>query len=90
MIAQSHALFIALVVCALPTVVLAQDEPEPASDVQYAETTEIDFEGLTVDAALEKPSISVVIAPRKASFNPLIQLRENFDDALADSANEIK
>lgn len=68
----------------------AGDEPEEDRKVQYKQKTEIDFEGLNVDAALVKPAGSLVIERKQASFNPLIKLRTNFNDEVDKSTDEIK
>jgi hypothetical protein len=74
-----------------PTVASAQDEDGDSSrKVQYKERTEIDFEGVDVSGELVKPSGSLLIDRKKAQFNPLITLREEFNDEMKESVNEVK
>ena len=67
----------------------AKDEQEDRK-IQYKQKTEIDFEGLDVNAALIKPSGSLVLERKQASFNPLIKLRTNFNEEIDKSTDEIK
>lgn len=68
----------------------AEDEVEEDRKIVYKQKTEIDFEGLNVDATLVKPAGSLVIERKQASFNPLINLRKNFNQEIDQSTNEIK
>ena len=69
----------------------AQDaEDESSRQVKYKARTEIDFEGVDVSGELVKPSGSLLLDRRKATFNPLIQLRENFNPEMRESINEVK
>ena len=65
-------------------------EEEDDRKVVYKQKTEIDFEGLNVDAALVKPAGSLVLERKKASFNPLVKLRTNFNEEIDKSTDEIK
>jgi len=65
----------------------AQDEDRK---VIYKERTEIDFEGLDVAGELIKPQGALLLDRKKASFNPLIKLRSDFNDEMAQSVDEIK
>lgn len=73
----------------LSTGAFAQDEDEDRK-VVYKERTEIDFEGLDVSGELVKPSGALLLDRKKASFNPLIKLRTNFDEEMAQSVDEVK
>jgi hypothetical protein len=66
----------------------AQDEEE--RKVKYKERTEIDFEGLDVSGELVKPSGALLLDRKRASFNPLIRLRTDFNQEMAESVDEIK
>ncbi len=69
------------------------DEPEtPTTDRQivYKQRTEIDFEGVEVEGSLVRPQGSLILDRKKGSFNPLIQLREDFEPELNNSVNYIK
>ena len=68
----------------------AKAEEEDDRKVVYKQKTEIDFEGLNVDAALVKPAGSLVLERKKASFNPLVKLRTNFNEEIDKSTDEIK
>ena len=68
----------------------AKAEEEDDRKVVYKQKTEIDFEGLNVDAALVKPAGSFVLERKKSSFNPLIKLRSNFNEEIDKSTDEIK
>lgn len=64
----------------------ADDEPE----VKYKKETEIDFEAIELEGELVKPLGKFSVERRKASFNPLITLRKDFDKEISDSVREIK
>jgi len=69
----------------------AQDEGEGEDrNVKYKQTTEIDFEGLDVNGELVKPSSALVLDRKKASFNPLIKLRADFNEEMEQSVDEVK
>jgi len=71
---------------------LAQDEGEEAGDkkVTYKSTTEIDFEGLDVAGELVKPQGALLMERKRASFNPLIRLRTDFNEEMSQSVDQIK
>ena len=73
---------------ATSSVAFAQEEEERT--VKYKERTEIDFEGLDVSGELVKPSGALLLDRKKASFNPLIRLRTDFNQEMAESVDEIK
>lgn len=58
--------------------------------VKYKERTEIDFDAVDVTGELVKPQGSLLIDRRKAQFNPLIRLRENFNVEMKQSVDEVK
>jgi hypothetical protein len=70
----------------------AQDAPADDSgrQVKYKERTEIDFEGVDVTGELVKPQGQLLLDRRKANFNPLIKLREDWNDEMKASIDEIK
>lgn len=69
----------------------AQDEDSDGDrKVQYKQKTEIDFEGLDVNGELVKPQSALVLDRKKASFNPLIKLREDFNAEMEQSINDVK
>jgi len=72
----------------LSTSAMAQDDSNRA--VKYKERTEIDFDGVDVSGELVKPQGSLLMDRKKAQFNPLIELRENFNAEMRESVNEVK
>ncbi|MFK7931300.1 MAG: hypothetical protein AB8H79_24165, partial [Myxococcota bacterium] len=70
------------------TTAMAQDDS--ARSVKYKERTEIDFDGVDVSGELVKPQGSLLMDRKKAQFNPLIELRENFNAEMRESVNEVK
>lgn len=69
---------------------LAQDEGSGGQKVIYKDKTEIDFEGLEVAGELVKPSGALLLDRKRASFNPLIKLRTDFNDEMDRSVDQIK
>lgn len=71
---------------------LAQDaaEPEAGRAVRYNERTEIDFDALNVTGELVRPHQSLILETRKAQFNPLFRLRENFSLEMNRSVDAVK
>jgi hypothetical protein len=72
---------------------LAGDEVERDADgnrVVYKQKTEIDFEDLEIEGILQKPQSALVLERKKASFNPLIKLRTDWNDAMEQSVDEVK
>ncbi len=67
----------------------AGNEEEPR-EVVYKQRTEIDFEGVEVQGQLVKPQGTLILDRKRASFNPLIKLRTDFDDEMDKSVDEIK
>jgi hypothetical protein len=78
------------VLAGLAVPALAQDEDTSGRKVQYKERTEIDFEGVDVSGELVKPQGSLLIDRKKAQFNPLIELRTDFNTEMRESINEVK
>ena len=60
------------------------------SQSRYRQKTEIDFEGLEIEGVLQKPQGALVLDRKKASFNPLIKLRTDFNAEIDQSTNEVK
>ena len=91
MLRKSLPLLVLLPFSAMSLTALAQDEDGDSNrQVKYKARTEIDFDGVDVSGELVKPSGSLLLDRRKAKFNPLIQLRENFNPEMRESINEIK
>ena len=66
---------------------LAQDE---GRNVTYKKKTEIDFEGVDISGELVKPQGALLLDRKRASFNPLIKLRADFNPEMSASIAEIK
>jgi hypothetical protein len=61
--------------------VFAQEEggaATPAEEVLYKKTTIIDFSDVTITGELTKPEGSYLMNKKKANFNLLIRVRDNF------------
>ena len=78
-----------LILLALLSVAYAGDEDEDRK-VVYKSKTEIDFEDLEVEGVLQKPQSALVLERKKASFNPLIKIRTDWNEEIAQSTDEIK
>lgn len=74
----------------LPGHASASDDEEDDRKVVYKQKTEIDFEGLEVEGILQKPQSALILERKKASFNPLIKLRTNFNEEISQSTDEVK
>ena len=74
----------------LATVALAGDESKEDRNVVYRQKTEIDFEDLEIEGVLQKPQSALVLERKKASFNPLVKLRTDWNDEIDHSTDEIK
>jgi hypothetical protein len=82
-------LLIVLFTLGLAGPVLAQGDDD-SSNVRYKKRTEIDFEDVAVDGELKKPHGAYLLDKRQSSFNPLIRLKENFNEEMVDSVNQIR
>lgn len=65
----------------------AQEEDR---SVTYKKRTEIDFEGVDISGELVKPQGALLLDRKRASFNPLIKLRADFNPEMSASVTEIK
>jgi hypothetical protein len=70
------------------------DEPverdSEGRQIIYKQKTEIDFEGLDIEGELIKPQGALLLERKKASFNPLIKLRRDFNVEMSESVREIQ
>ena len=71
-------------------IALAYAEDEQETTVVYKQQTEIDFEGLEIEGQMFKPHGAVIQERKGAAFNPLIQLRTNFQVEMSQSVADIK
>ena len=60
------------------------------SNIQYQKQTEIDFDALELTGEMVKPQGSLIIERSNVHFNPLIELRRDFNPEMASSINLIK
>jgi len=67
---------------------LAQETEEPK--VKYKKETIIDFEGLELEGELVRPQGNLILERKRANFNPLIRLRQDFNSEMKESAKEIQ
>ena len=81
---------IAFVFTLFSGVAWAQEEEEGDRRVQYQSRTEIDFEGVEVAGELVKPQGALLLERKRASFNPLIKIRTDFNQEMSESVNEVK
>jgi hypothetical protein len=58
--------------------------------IQYQKKTEIDFEGIDVEGELIKPQGTILMERTRTSFNPLIQLRTDWNPEMRQSVGNIK
>lgn len=58
--------------------------------IKYQKKTEIDFEGIDVEGELIKPQGTILMERTRTSFNPLIQLRTDWNPEMRQSVNNIK
>ena len=87
MMRKSMAVVAALTLFATPA---QAQEDESGRQIKYKARTEIDFEGVDVQGELVKPQGQLLLDRRKANFNPLIRLREDFNTEMKQSVDEIK
>ena len=80
----------ALLALGLSSSAFAQDDADAGRQIKYKERTEIDFEGVDVTGELVKPAGALLIDRRKAQFNPLFRLRQDFNDEMKASIDEVK
>lgn len=66
------------------------ERDEDGRKITYKSKTEIDFEGLEVEGVLQKPQSALILERKKASFNPLIKIRTDWNSEIAESTDEIK
>ena len=66
------------------------DGPDDGPKIIYKKQTEIDFEGIELEGQLVKPQGALLLERKRASFNPLITLRKDFDKEISNSIMEIK
>lgn len=58
--------------------------------IQYQKQTEIDFEAIDITGEMIKPQGSLIVERSNARFNPLIELRTDWNLEMSNSVQEIK
>lgn len=58
--------------------------------IKYQHQTEIDFDALDITGEMVKPQGSLIIERQGVKFNPLIELRMDWNEELRESVKEIK
>src|SRR5580704_3651934 len=72
------------------TVTLAQDNVVHEADkTVFKKKTVIDFNDVTLEGDLTKPEGSYILNRRKTRFGSLIKLRDNFNDELRRSSDNL-
>ena len=72
----------------LISVAFGQQNEEPL--IVYKKETEIDFESLEIEGEMVKPQGTLITDRHGAIFNPLIQLRLDFNTEMSQSIANIK
>jgi len=60
------------------------------NNIRYEQKTEIDFDALELSGELVKPQGALIVERTNVRFNPLIELRLDFNPEMAKSVNLIK
>lgn len=58
--------------------------------IVYQQRTEIDFEGIDIEGEMVKPQGSLIMERTHATFNPLIELRTDWNPEMRRSVELIK
>ena len=56
----------------------------------YKEKTEIDFEAVDIEGTNKKPRQALIMENTRALFNPLVKIREEWNQEMLDSLEEIQ
>jgi len=70
----------------LVSLAFAQDDRA----IEYQKRTEIDFDALDITGEMVKPEGSLIVERSTARFNPLIELRLDWNAEMSASVKEIK
>ena len=69
---------------------MAHTQDKEDRKIIYKARTEIDFEDVDVTGELIKPQGALIINRKKATFPPLIKLREDWNDELKRTIDKVK
>lgn len=75
-----------MIIILITALAFGQDDRQ----IRYQKETEIDFDGLEIEGALTKPQGSLIVERGGVKFNPLIELRTDWDKEMAQSVNAVK
>jgi hypothetical protein len=73
-----------------PATAQAQDKTDESREVIYKQRTEIDFDSVDVNGELIKPAGALVIDRKRAQFNPLIKLRQDFNPEIKRTIRQVQ
>jgi RNase P/RNase MRP subunit p29 len=76
-----------MILLLMTSLLYAQDNDR---NIVYKKKTEIDFEGVDIEGQLVKPQGALLLDRKRASFNPLIKLRTDFNPEMSLSVHEVK
>ena len=82
-------LIIGVLILLFPSIAHGQDK-EAERKIIYRERTEIDFEVVDVNGQLVKPQGTLILTRKRATFNPLIKLREDWKEEMKQSIKEVQ
>ena len=83
-------IFVTIILSLLFFSLTSTAEAQEEKNIQYQKRTEIDFEALDIDGEMVKPQGSLLMERTKTKFNPLIELRMDFNPEMSQSVNNIK
>ena len=83
-------IFVTIILSMLFFSLTSTAEAQEEKNIQYQKRTEIDFEALDIDGEMVKPQGSLLMERTKTKFNPLIELRMDFNPEMSQSVNNIK
>lgn len=64
---------------------------ESSRVIKYRQVTEVEFgDGLDIDGELVGPNGDIYIERKRGVFNPMIQLRTDFNAEMAESVNDVR
>lgn len=72
----------------IPSTILTA--PDTSRQIVYKAVTELDLEGVPVDATVEKPDGVIVTEAPRPVFHPMIELRKEFNAEMREGTGEIQ
>jgi hypothetical protein len=74
----------------LAVVILFMGSTVHAKKVKYRKTQEVNFDGADVDGQVRNPDGAYLVNKRSIDFMPLYKVKENFDESIKESAEQLK